>query len=240
VTGRKPQKGDLIRVTYEGRYLKDLEDGWHKVEVANYAYPMYPREATVEVLEPADDPSKDLLGTVRREDHEAGHSVWQCVIVPTNHNWRRWECVWSTAPGNIGSFLSHETVAASGFPVVGTVPGTPAADLDAERKLDEIPEWKHQLLAEQEADECTFLDTSKCVIHGRSREPRVFQSDGPEPAEDVACVEWLYGSRSSINFLQRNKDGWSWVAEPGGQPEFSESPLYWCPAGIGQFREVIA
>lgn len=66
----------------------------------------------------------DLIGTVRREDFESGHSIWvrlDADATPGNE----WSCVWSTYWSNIGCTRSPAAVADD--LVIGAVPGTPAA-----------------------------------------------------------------------------------------------------------------
>jgi hypothetical protein len=71
---------------------------------------------------PSTDSGNDPIGTVRIEQLDAGHSVWQHTGgTPGNE----WMCVWSTAHGNEGCTLLPEDVA--GFLIAGAVPGTPAA-----------------------------------------------------------------------------------------------------------------
>lgn len=68
----------------------------------------------------ADDP----IGTVRREEHEGGYSIWQ-RLHPNATPGNEWMCVWSTVWQNIEATLPHG--AAGAFPVIGAVPGTSAA-----------------------------------------------------------------------------------------------------------------
>jgi len=66
----------------------------------------------------------DPIGTVRREDFESGHSIWVRLdsdATPGNE----WSCVWSAYWSNIGCTRSPAAVADD--PIIGAVPGTPAA-----------------------------------------------------------------------------------------------------------------
>lgn len=81
-----------------------------------------PRGADITVLEPADDPRKDPVGTLRQEP--PGVSLWQCIHRPAYGT--LWLCVHSTAKGNLEAVLDHVDVV--GMPVIGVVPGTPAAE----------------------------------------------------------------------------------------------------------------
>lgn len=70
----------------------------------------------------------DPIGTVRREDHDGGYSVWQ-RIGPHELD-AEWDCVWSTAYGQVGRAWEPgfgakiEAVTM----VIGAAPGTPAAE----------------------------------------------------------------------------------------------------------------
>lgn len=77
----------------------------------------------------------DLIGTIRREEHEGGFSIWakvaQAQIIMPNQKVvaaAEWLCVYSTAAGNCGERLHRFLVERESNPVVGCVPGTPAAD----------------------------------------------------------------------------------------------------------------
>lgn len=82
----------------------------------------------------------DLIGTIRREEHEGGFSIWAKVaqaqvIMPNNQTIvaAEWLCIHSTAPGNCGERLNHRLVKRASSPIVGSVPGTPAAERLATR-----------------------------------------------------------------------------------------------------------
>jgi hypothetical protein len=75
----------------------------------------------------------DLIGTIRREEHEGGFSIWAKVaqaqvILPGNRTVvaAEWLCVHSTAEGNCGERLHHTLVEKLDNPIVGAIPGTPA------------------------------------------------------------------------------------------------------------------
>lgn len=59
----KPEPGDKVRVIYEGVYTR-YGTVLHPSRLA-LGFDI-PSGSTVEVIEPADDPSKDPIGTVRR------------------------------------------------------------------------------------------------------------------------------------------------------------------------------
>lgn len=65
----------------------------------------------------------DPIGTIRREEHDGGYSIWVRVDFDRRRDERPWLCVHSTAWGNVGERLAH----AEGFEVVGAIPHTPAA-----------------------------------------------------------------------------------------------------------------
>jgi hypothetical protein len=104
-----PKPGDKVRVTYEAEYQPG-----RSYTPGN----MLCWDLAVEVIEPADDPSKDPIGTVRAHD---------------GHQWVRinfgeyiscaWVCVdWNVRPR--GHYEMQEST------VVGAVPGTPAAEAE--------------------------------------------------------------------------------------------------------------
>ncbi|PWK81656.1 hypothetical protein C8D88_11667 [Lentzea atacamensis] len=78
----------------------------------------------------------DLIGTIRREEHEGGFSIWAKVAQAQVHAFNpvrtvvaaEWLCVYSTAEGNCGERLHRMFVERDANPVVGFVPGTPAAE----------------------------------------------------------------------------------------------------------------
>lgn len=77
----------------------------------------------------------DPIGTVRREEHEGGFSIWakvaQAQVIMPNSQIvmaAEWLCVYSTAEGNCGERLNRFLVERASNPVVGFIPGTPAAE----------------------------------------------------------------------------------------------------------------
>lgn len=72
-------------------------------------------------------------------------------------------------------------------------------------------------------------------------EPRVWHSDGPEPAEHVKALRYIDGKPDELlPFLVRTQSGWVWDASPDG-PVPMEAGADWsyatrnCP---GRYREV--
>jgi hypothetical protein len=69
----------------------------------------------------------DPIGTIRREEHGDGHTIWARIppgypdseLVDTE-----WTAIWSTAEGNLGQRLGDEVI--SQHPMIGVIPGTPA------------------------------------------------------------------------------------------------------------------
>ena len=116
----KPQSGDRVRVSYEGTYEATahgpllLTDGSPKRSIFD--------DAAVEVLERADDPSKDLAGTVRRlHDSEPKHAVKHgTALADKPRTADAWTVVETGEVISNGDALHGD--------VIGAVPGTPAAE----------------------------------------------------------------------------------------------------------------
>jgi hypothetical protein len=134
----QPQPGDVVEVRYKATYVHE-SDGQHVLDVADGMGPIHmdaPAWATVEVLERADDPGRDKVGTQRDmstpDDATAGvnHAEignWAVRWTTDKHSDTPW--VWFRWDGP--QLLSNETVA--GRPVIGVVPGTPAAEARAKQ-----------------------------------------------------------------------------------------------------------
>jgi hypothetical protein len=103
-----PRKGDRVRVTYEAEWAAPTQVGRYTRRENGYL--TVPEDATVEVIEPADDPSKDLVGTVR---DWRGH-----VYIRSDRD----EWPWVPLAGRGGN--SHDCMRDS--TVIGFVPGSPA------------------------------------------------------------------------------------------------------------------
>ncbi|WP_027930737.1 hypothetical protein [Amycolatopsis thermoflava] len=71
----------------------------------------------------------DPIGTIRREDHYHGdgYSIWARIHHADYRRNEEWTCVWSTAEGNVGERLRAAVIEVAEVPVVGAIPGTPAA-----------------------------------------------------------------------------------------------------------------
>lgn len=165
---------------------------------------------------PVDDPSKDPVGTVRREKHDEGFSVW---LASLDHNEDRyWVCVYSTAPGNRGQMLEDRYVGDT--EVVSCLWGTPAAEAETREKSVNIAVLREKIRREE--------------IKQGLREPRVFRSDGPEPP---AGVDKLEAVREVNGWTHLHRDGehWRWANASGvafGAQDWPASPV---PV---EFREV--
>jgi hypothetical protein len=186
---------------------------------------------------PAEDPSRDAIGTVRQSpnrdrtcvrtvftDSEGPKFRWVELQPEPHTNW-----VW--ADDSVRDWT-----------VIGSVPGTPAA------------EQKH---------ECGFvIGTPDCIdSHPREypdvsgggvpyaeplspawkREPRVFTSDGPEPPEDVTVVISLHCSDRPFPYFVRRGD--AWVCSTGKTADPGDSSVEWSSTrhyGVGsEFMEVL-
>lgn len=109
--------GAFVQVSFAGEWIDDERGRAVYDPVSGWRYSV-PNEAAVEVLEPADDPSKDPLGAVRPE-RETGASM---VKVRPNG----WVVVRDR--DEVAAHWSDASVATVGGSVIGAVPGTPAAE----------------------------------------------------------------------------------------------------------------
>jgi hypothetical protein len=117
-----PKVGDRVRVTYEGTV--SVADGSVRVSVGDYFNEWAPIDATIEVLQPADGLETDLVGTVRENT-----GCYGGVYVKVHANLADYESsAWLHPAG--GFFGTLDTVG----PIVGAVPGTPAAEAQKPRE----------------------------------------------------------------------------------------------------------
>lgn len=119
------RKGDRVRITREITLNEVDADSLNAGKTRSVLLSL--DRSQVELVERADNPANDPIGTVRREDHDGGHSVF---VKDTGYH--PWVCVFSTASGNTGGSLGNDEVV--GMSVTGTVPGTPAAAAAAKDK----------------------------------------------------------------------------------------------------------
>jgi hypothetical protein len=125
VTDVAPRKGDRVRVTYEAMWDDPPNyPGWMvrlgQDTDGNERWADVPQWASVEVLERADDPGKDVVGTVR-------DSAYGSAVKLRHNEWR----VARDDKDEIAAAWSDEAVRNGGWPVIGVVPGTPAAEAHA-------------------------------------------------------------------------------------------------------------
>lgn len=122
---RKPQKGDRVRVTFEAEFEGDGLDGsTARVKVTKGGMPALisiADESTVEVLEPADDPTRDPIWTVRTVEPAPGGADGNTVVKFGDSYW-----LYPSKLGNGYGRLDWSCVTDS--KVIGVVPGTPAAE----------------------------------------------------------------------------------------------------------------
>lgn len=86
---------------------------------------------------PVDDPSKDPVGSLRREEHDDALVIYMKTTSDAN-GW--WTVVYSNAAGIIGKRFSDQFVAE--FPVFDSCPGTPAAEVTVTG--EDIDRWAEQ------------------------------------------------------------------------------------------------
>lgn len=113
------KQGDRVRVTFEAEYVRPSIN--HEVEghVLNTyedgCHITVPFTADIELIERADDPSKDPVGTVRKGSGSI--AIRTDVEARTTMPW--------LILGNPSDWFRNEQV--TGWKVIGAVPGTPAA-----------------------------------------------------------------------------------------------------------------
>lgn len=161
--------------------------------------------------QPAGDPSVDLNGTVRKSPKDGRVVVCARHLDPVGGERRCWIDL-LPVPHRSWLLVDLDVV---GWPVIGSVPGTPAA----EQLQDEtpLPEWEMELL-EQEAARRPGPRPGPRVPRTlkSAREPRVFSSDGPEPPPDVvALID--NGARLARYLLRRSDDRWQWSKDLAGK-----------------------
>lgn len=217
--GDGPRKDDRVRVVLDGRYVResDLEDhdgGFAGCFVDVDGVLLYvPPSATVEVLERADDPSKDPEGTQRLVEYDC-----EPARVFTASEDGAFDNRWVALNG-----ATYSDAEIAGSKVIGAYPGTPAAEAARDKAVaDALPDWERDLVAA-----------------GQTREPRVFKSDGPEPPADVENLEVVeFEWTSHVKYLRRGRLGWYFTDSL--DEEANKQGFQWPPASEGRFREVLS
>lgn len=121
----EPKPGDKVRVTYEGTYGPDRRVTASGIKSGHALTWPHSFGATVEVLTPADDPSMDLVGTVRRR-----------LAYPLSRPVMRHD--FSVLPWRTLAGTQYDDEEVVGWEIIGTVPGTPAANSPQEFKVGDL------------------------------------------------------------------------------------------------------
>ena len=129
------KQGDMVRVAYDAQYHASGENGAHFVFGDQYV--MTPANATIELIEPAkpaDDPSKDPIGTVRSSGIRGGQWAKRRTLSGCD--------VWAYIAGHFGMpSMTEPSATVVGWKVIGAVPGTPAWDAWSKGELKNAPEF---------------------------------------------------------------------------------------------------
>ena len=154
MTVETPQPRDRVRwkrtSVIEGVVEETGADGIVVRDGDGYKHLCQVEDATVEVLERADDPSKDPIGTVRKGDKSS--PVVRCRV--TSSDVHPWKSVMYTVS------YSHDEVV--GWPVTGAVPGTPAAEAAAQEKAEQIADLREKLQrVEVKANACRVEESAR-------------------------------------------------------------------------------
>lgn len=220
---------------------------------------------SVEVVEAADDPSADPIGTVRR----SGNGVLAARVEPGREDDPLVWAVVVRCGATDRSFYDHQEV--EGWEVTGAVPGTPAAEANPvppqvlERVREMLSNGQKSRAIKAIREVCVGMGLKEAKAYAESLpewaegdralgdqirdglnlsphgwEPRVFHSDKEEPPEDVKVLRWLDSNPSNRwEYLIHSRSGWVWATNPD---ENVLSPgAYWnhatraCP---GRYREV--
>ena len=107
------------------------------------------------------DPATDPVGTVRQETFDSGHSLYAYLPLHSpvwDDHKNRWTCIYSTHAGNVGEGLGGTEVEwlRENAPVIGAVPGTPAAT-DAPSRC---PSCEHAAEFHHDEDGCWYTVTT--------------------------------------------------------------------------------
>lgn len=227
---RKPQPGDRVRVTFEGTYHK-ADFSWDIYDISldgsMLTTSVLRDRATVEVLEPVDDPSKDPIGTVRqRRGDEAVVRSYDRSDDP--HPWR-----------SVQFALSYRDSDVVDCEVIGSVPGTPAAEQSV--TAEQVEQWETDDL-ELAVDPLKPVVLIQAEDAAGSRAPRVFQWDGPEPPPEADFLEFLdfNPDEHGVRYFKRFEDEWAWVAHPADRYPGPDYCFQWPPSLPGRYQEVLS
>jgi hypothetical protein len=229
VSDRKPQPGDRVRVTYEGTFRTVGNSGRFAIaDCGDHDHWYRPVDVEVEVLESADDPSKDPVWTVRTVEPPPYPGVDSNIVIKFGQD--HWMFPYRNGYGRL------DWAGVKSSRVVGVVPGTPAAEQSV--SAEQVGQW--------EADDLELsIDPHEPVVlvqADTSREPRVFSSDGPEPPPDVKAVVAVDHKDYPHPFFVRFGEGWSCSPSVTASKGDRANPVPWVRTqyyGLGSsFREV--
>ena len=200
MTEKEFSPGDKVRVTdtFESvvtRVIEDQLDACYKFENGQYRSVDVPGRV-FELIERADDPSTDPIGTVRQGMGKA------CSLIKLGTDYWVQPSLFGTAPGHghADNFMTHR-------PVIGAVPGTPAWDAWIKGELKGAPEFPYTVVVDN-------LSASIDRLEGNDRP--LWTGDGSEaPPEYVAKVRAYDGDalrRDQANPRLWRGDGSGWTS----------------------------
>lgn len=220
-SGEDLREGDKVRVTFEGVVGFDGRIT-HEEQARNY---FDKRGFTVELIERPDDPSKDLVGTVRLS--HAGPAV------KARDN--DWHVVRRSDTPSVA--WADRAVKNSRWPIIGTVPGTPAAEKAAADELS-ADTWQnpHQFEASYSGMVCGRMvmrdgggDSCGQPADAPVHERELWAGDGTEePPAHVKKVQDMHGC-----VVERQGAGWVWATG-----EWADRPKRaWASDSCGPYTE---
>lgn len=109
------KRGDKVKVTFEGTYVKELTSGKHLIKQAPPVGTVVPADADIQVITPVDHPSRDLPGTVRKSPNLG---IITIKVGPND-----WRVIGSTSAGR--SYADNQMTL---HPIIDTVPGSEASE----------------------------------------------------------------------------------------------------------------
>lgn len=208
--GDMPRKGDKVRVMYEAMYDDRPSYGGHMVSLGldvdcNERWADVPAWATVEVLERADDPSKDLPGAIRRDPN---HGTRVIRLEPKDPGFdKRYGFSITGTPWDCDEV--------DGWPVVDVVPGTPAAE--AEKPARGL----FQTVSDEHAAAIVSGDWSGMPQFEARKYPEVSGGGVPYPpvhVDNEAIVTGQYQARKGRGprYFQGHSGTRQWKIHPDG------------------------